>query len=134
MKINYELWQIQPESDCPFVFMGLEWLRKMRYEPVPVWYERVDARVFETNARVINPLEYALECLYARYNPPYRKSAIGMPLRSMSVSDVVIVEYGGIVSVWYCDSVGLKRIAGLGWDEATGLRGEVSGDAVATGL
>lgn len=133
-EINYELWQIQPESDCPFVFMGLEWLRKMGYEPGPVWYERVDASVFETNAMVTNPLEYALECIYAHYNPPYRESEIGQPLRSMSVSDVVIVDYGGIVSVWYCEPVGFRRIVGLGWDEATGLRGEVSGDAVATGL
>ena len=124
MKINYELWQIQPETDCPFVYMGLEWLRKMGYEPVPVWYERVDASVFETNALVPEPLTYALESIYSHYNPPVRPSEIGMPLRSMSVSDVVAIHHGGVVSVWYCDPVGFKRIAGLGWDEATGMKGE----------
>lgn len=121
MKYKYELWQIQPESDCPFLFMGMDGLKKMGYSPEPIWYDRADTGVFETNANVTNQREYALECIYANYNPPHRPSAIRAMLRSMSVSDVIILETDGVVSAWYCDSVGFRRIEGFGWEKMKGV-------------
>ena len=117
MKIRYELYQIQPDSDCPFLFMGLDWLKRKRCQAEPIWYDRVDADVFETRVKVCDLRGYVLEALWQNYNPPVFASRIGRPLRSMSVSDVVLLEIGGEVSAWYCDSVGFRRLYGLGWED-----------------
>lgn len=116
MTIKYRLYQIQPESECPFLFMSMKWLQDKGYDAEYIWYDLADTGTMAEKLAVKWSIQFILETLYSDYNPPRRGSNVNRPLRSMSVSDVVLLWIDGRVSAWYCDSVGFLRLNGLGWE------------------
>lgn len=116
MTIKYRLYQIQPESECPFVFMSMGFLEKKGYVPEYIWYDLADCGVLAEKSKLSFCVDFILETLYRDYNPPVRRSSVNKPLRSMSVSDVVLLWIDGEVTAWHCDSVGFCKLDGIGWE------------------
>lgn len=110
---------LSPEGDCfaiyqikdgstqiPLRFMGLEWLNEQG-----VSVERTNYELIYTGQLLIGgSTQQKLESLYEEFNL-HHPADYHSP--SLSVSDIVAVKQNGMVSCYYCDSIGFQEIQGF---------------------
>ena len=94
---TYEIYQIKDVGRVDYCFMGYERARK-QFEPND--YRREYAYML--------PKDMTLEEVFSRHNADTRP--FSMRMRSMSVSDVLVVNRGGKKTAYYVDSFGFQEV------------------------
>ena len=105
---KYELYQLRRDipENAYIRFMRYEWMKQNGYSIDPRNYEYVYGGDIEANIAELKRI-VILEHLYRKFN---KNIPSDFPGRSMSVSDVVILQRNGHKTAFYCDSIGFKRI------------------------
>ena len=118
----YALFQLKEDpSAAKLRFMGLD---SIQGEPVRENYEAVftDKLPKQINLTDRSVREQVLEALFSRFNQDDLPK--GFDGRSMSVSDIVALKQGDVVTYHYCDSCGFKELPNFGKQEHTAERQE----------
>lgn len=111
--IHYEIWQLKdiPENQA-LLFSGYDFASRFRLTE-----SRYD-KVYETKA---GKDDYTLEKIYFKFNVAHPADYTG---RSMSVSDVVVLNIDGQKTAWYCDTMGFRPVEGFLQKQLTEKRGK----------
>lgn len=111
--IHYEIWQLKdtPENQA-LLFSGYDFASRFRLTE-----SRYD-KVYETKA---GRDDYTLEKIYYKFNVEHPADYRG---RSMSVSDVVVLNIDGQKTAWYCDAMGFRPVEGFLQKQITEKRGK----------
>lgn len=112
--ISYEIWQLKdtPENRA-LLFSSYDYASEFRLTE-----SRYD-KVYEAQA---GEDDYTLDKLYYKFSVNHPEDFRG---RSMSMSDVVILNIEGQRTAWYCDSFGFKEVKGFcQTPKSTELRGK----------
>ena len=113
MGTTYEIWQLRdmPENDAilfsDFSYASLYRLTESRYDKV---YEAPVTSDTDT-----------LDKLYVKFNIRHPADYMG---RSLSVSDVVVLNENGKRTAWFCDTVGFREVPGFCKMQHTEKRGK----------
>ena len=113
---TYEIYQIPATADADYYFRSYEAAKgKLRSAD----YQRSYAGMYAK--------ENSLEDLWAKHNGDHRPFAHRM--RSMSVSDIVVLAQGGKKTAYYTDSVGFKEVPEFLMQQRTQKKHKERGEA-----
>lgn len=94
---------IENEQNAYRLFMNLDYLHIHKMVPIYDSYRAVYSGPFSGS----EPLKEKLENIFILFNSVYPEGFNG---RSLSVSDIIAVKKHGVISFYYVDSVGFKKI------------------------
>ena len=113
---TYEIYQIPATADADYCFRSYE-VAKGKLQNAD--YQRSYAGMYAK--------ENSLEHLWAKHNSDHRPFAHRM--RSMSVSDIVVLTQGGRKTAYYTDSVGFKEVPEFLMQQRTQKKHKERGEA-----
>lgn len=99
--MRYKLFQIKDVENCPYVFSSFNFAQKDNKFSLKDYEVVYSGEIDNYN------IEYTLEKLFEIFNIYQPEDFRG---RSMSVSDVVMLDRGTYVEHYYCDHIGFKKI------------------------
>ena len=103
--IEYKIYQVKKEKCRQFGFVGIDELKKLQgtNEPQKENYNLVYTGELKSSTIPLRTLGE----LFQKFNIDRPKDFIS---RSMSVSDIVTLNKNGVITAWYCDSIGWKEV------------------------
>ena len=93
----YEIYQIESARDVDYCFRSYDEAKKLLK---PADYQRVYAGVLAKKV--------TLDELYAKHNRDRRP--FGRQMRSLSMSDIIVTQRGGVKKAYYVDDIGFKEV------------------------
>ena len=99
----FAIYQVNREDPHNTRFMNMDWLNSHGLSPERGSYDLVYTAPLPAAPSVDAALEALFETFNVDHPADYRHP-------SMSVSDIVAIKRGGVVSCHYCDSVGFRQL------------------------
>ena len=96
---SYDLYQLLNEPDGRYRFCSYEFAQSLIRA-------KDYTHVYSGLLDVVGTVDGILEKLYQKHNTDY---PTGREVRSMSVSDIVVLHLRGKASAWYVDSIGFQK-------------------------
>lgn len=108
---TFELYQLKSASEEPepavLRYMSYDWLKAHGFTVNPKNYELVYSGELDSDARTDVRPDWICEALFRQFNNFRPADFTG---RSMSCSDVVVLNEDGRRTAWYCDRIGFRQI------------------------
>ena len=106
--LSYSIYQIDLDhrTDCLYPFMGLDFVKSKGGQIDPDNYVCVWRDVVDGSESIFDEVRF-MNNLFRTFNLYHPKNYSG---RSMSVSDVIVLERDGERTAWYVDTIGFKLL------------------------